>query len=164
VRQSRGQVARVASEHAGGVDDGRLTVTTGQRLDDDVLQVRIAVFAVVFPPERCVGKVIDWEAWEAVVPSRGQRAGVSLHSLFLGGKCNDVPVPELVEEARQGFHCQFTLNVCHTALHTPNKAVWKLRGLSRFTLPTLFLAPLSVQRSLDTRLRCASARQAGFKN
>ena len=119
VRQSRGKVACVSSENTGGVDDGRLTATIGQRLDDDVLQVRIAAPTVVKSPERCVGKVIGREAWESAVPSRGQRAGVSLHSLLLGGQCDDVPVPELVEEARQGFHCQRTLNVCHGALLQP---------------------------------------------
>jgi hypothetical protein len=119
VRQSRGKVAGVSSEHAGGVDNGRLTATIGQQLDDDVLQVRVAVFTIVLSPERCVGKVIDREAWESIVPSRGQRADVSLHSLLLGGQCNDVPVPELVEDARQGIRCQLTLNVCRGALLQP---------------------------------------------
>jgi hypothetical protein len=50
-------VARVASEHTGGVDDGRLTAATRQHLDNDVLEVRITVLAVKFPPERGVGKV-----------------------------------------------------------------------------------------------------------
>jgi hypothetical protein len=116
VRQSRGKVAGVSSENAGGVDDGRLTATLGQGLDDDVLQMRIAVLAVEHSPERGVGEVIDGEAWESVVPSRGQRAGVSLHSLLLGGPCNDVSMPKLDEQASQGFHCQLTLNVRHGAL------------------------------------------------
>ena len=109
-------MARVSSEHAGGVDDGCLAATISQRLDDDVLQVRIAVPAVVLSPERCVWKAIDREAWESVVPPCGQRAGVPRHTLLLGGQCNDVPMPELVEESLQGLHCQLTLNVCHWVL------------------------------------------------
>jgi hypothetical protein len=97
-RQSRGQMARMASKHTGGIDDGRLTATTRQHLDDDVLQVRITVLAVKFPPERGVGKVFAGETGKALVPSRGQRAGVPSHSLFLGGPCHDVPVPKLVKE------------------------------------------------------------------
>ena len=111
VRQSRGEVARVSSEDAGGVDDDLLTATIGQRLEDEVFQVRVAVLAVVLSAERGEGEFMDWEAWESVVPSRRQQAGVSFHSLFLGGQCNDVPVPVLAEEARQSFRCQFTLYV-----------------------------------------------------
>jgi len=121
-RQSRSQVARMASEHTGGIDDGRLTATTRQHLDNDALQVRITVLAVKLPPERGVGKQIAGETWKALVPSRGQRAGVSSHSLFLGGPCHDVPVPELVEESHQGFHGRFTLNGCR---HIPQSSCWK---------------------------------------
>jgi hypothetical protein len=41
---------------------------------------------------------------------------MSSHSLFLGGPCHDVPVPELVKESRQGFHGRFTLNGRHATL------------------------------------------------
>jgi hypothetical protein len=95
---------------------GCLTATTRQHLDDDVLQVRITMLAVKFPPERGVGKVFAGETGKALVPSRGQRAGMSSHSLFLGGPCHDVPVPELVKESRQGFHGRFTLNGRHATL------------------------------------------------
>jgi hypothetical protein len=95
---------------------------TRQHLDDDVLEVRITVLAIKFPPERGVGKKIAGETWKAFVPSRGQRAGVSSHSLFLSGPCHDVPVPELVKESRQGFHGRFTLNGCH---HIPQSSCWK---------------------------------------
>lgn len=110
----------MAPEDGGGVDERRFTAAAGQQLDNDVLQVRIAVVAVVFSPERRVGKVMAWEAREAVVPSRGQRAGVSLHSPFLRGQGNDVPVPKLLEKTRQRCHGQLTLNMPRVTIHRLN--------------------------------------------